>query len=67
MDKWMNNLTPLLHLLAKVGATKKTYALHNAHPRSFIRALMSAKRIIGYYRMYKWIVKTQMILCICTG
>ena len=28
---------------------------------------LSANRIIGYYRMYKWRANTQMILCTCAG
>ena len=29
--------------------------------------IMSAKRIIGYYRMYEWKAKVRMILSACAG
>ena len=36
-----------------------------AHLRRLIRPSLSAKRIIGYYRMYEWRAKARMILCVC--
>ena len=38
--------------------------MRTAMPRS---ACVSAKRIIGYYRMYNWRTKTRMILTVCAG
>ena len=38
-----------------------------AHPRSLIRASMSANRIIGHYRIHQWRENAQIGLCACAG
>ena len=37
------------------------------HPRSLIRASLSAHKTIGYYRMYEWRAKTRMIFAHVQG
>ena len=36
-----------------------------AHPRSLIGPLLSANRIIGYYRMFQWRANFRMRPCAC--